>query len=141
MQEDDDIAISAEGFEGVVPESLAGPAPIDPDNPGFLSLLTVIEAALDDAVDMAVMVVYHNELAERLEVTREVLDRTPIPASIQQEAGPTMVATREAIVDLEEVVALLGDYLGSGRMEYLKRGRKLLVKVLGKVQPGTAPPE
>lgn len=131
----DDFDISAEGFEGVVPEALTGPAPIDPDNPGFLSLLTVFEAALDDAVDMAVMVAYHNELAERLAVTREVLERTPLPASIQEEAAPTMAATREAIDDLEEVVALLGDYLGSGALDYLERGRTLLVKVLGKVQP------
>lgn len=132
---DDDIHLSPEGIEGAVPEALSGPAPIDADNPGFLSLLTVIEAALDDSVDMAVMVTYHNELAERLEVTREVLDRTPIPASILEEAAPTLTATREALAGLEEVVALFGDYLGSGKIDYLKRARKLLVQVLGQVQP------
>lgn len=131
----DDIHISADGLHDSVTEALQDPVEIDPAHPGFQSLLLVLDAGLDDAVDMSVMVAYHNELADRLDAAWEALDATPLPSEFHQEAWAAMAAARQALEELNEVVALLGDYLGSGNRKHLTRARKVLVKVLGDVTP------
>lgn len=125
----DQFRLSEDIVQEEAAEVLAGDAPVDVEQPGFASLLTVLRGAKDGSVTDEVQVAYFNALMEHLEDARAQLEGTEIPPEIAEAVSPTLEAMRGLLRDLEWVLNHFGDYLSSGDAECLDQAIALLESI------------
>lgn len=123
----DGFRLSNEGVADLATDLFtAEEAVIDADHPGFVSLLPLLEAARVDQVDMTELVIYHHTLSARLREARDALGQARVHPSLQERATPVLDRASGRLGALQEVLDLLGDYLGTADPAYVDRALELL---------------
>jgi hypothetical protein len=129
----DQFRISPEILEEEVGDALAASS-IDPDNPGFTSLLAVMRGAKEGTVDRSVQVAYFHGLGIQIGQAKASLEQFQIPAEIADRIGPALAATAGMVGDMEEALAHFGDWLAGGKMLCLERAIALLEAIHGEIR-------
>ncbi len=134
----DQFRQSEDLFEEAVADSLPGEeeAPVDPEQPGFGSLLTLLRAAQDGGADMTLLAVYHNALSDHLDDVRDYLAALEVAEPLRGMAAPVLDATHHTLGRMEEVLGLLGDFLETAEEPILEDAVALLESVHGEVRAG-----
>lgn len=130
----DQFSVSEEVVEEDVSEALRDDVPIDPERPGFASLLAVMRAAREDKVDRAVQVAYFQKLKAMAEEARASLEALPVPEALAEKMAPALAATQGMVGNMQEVVNLFGDWLASAHVEYLDQAITLLEAIHGEIR-------
>lgn len=100
--------------------------PVDPDNPGFGSLLSALQQTLEGQLDPGVLATYRTRLLPRLEQSREQLAQMVVPESIRAQVAPAMKATEVLLDELGAVLDLVGEFLELGSEDSLEEAISLL---------------
>ncbi|MBI3928426.1 MAG: hypothetical protein HY319_22985 [Armatimonadetes bacterium] len=95
-------------------------APVDPENPGFASLLTALYLARDGDLGAEVLRAYHSALTQRLQEARRQLADIRVPEEIWQQVAPAVAATQAMLDELADSLDLLADHVATGRGEALE---------------------
>lgn len=95
-------------------------APVDPQNPGFASLLTALYQARNSAIEVDVLVTYHGALCFRLSEARKHLSEMRVPQEIWEQVAPAVAATNGLLDELEYSLDCLADYQTSGNSNSLE---------------------
>lgn len=86
-------------------------APVDTANPGFASLLTVLQRARAGQIELPTLEAYFNGLANHLEDVRQRMESVPIPEGFEEQAEQAFAATYVILDQMQGTLDCLGEYL------------------------------
>lgn len=106
--------------EDLVEETVISDASaIDPSQPGFASLLPLLQAELKGVAPVGALAAYHDGLTAQLAQTRATLDALPLSEELRAQAAPALEMTRTMFAHMDEVLGLVAQYLETASPEAL----------------------
>lgn len=131
----DGLEFSEELQEEEVVESLtfAG-APVDPQRPGFGSLLTALKLAREGRLERQILQQYHEGLSEHLAESRERLESLEVPEALREALEAALGATRGMLDRMGAVLDRLGLFLATSQPVVLEEAIRILEGIHGEME-------
>ena len=101
-------------------------APVNPENPGFASLLTAVHRHRAGELDKSVLFDYATKLGLHVADCQEKLAKMVVPAAIQPYFEVALNAMTGAMEEFSSVIDSLIAYLDTGDLEHLDRTQQKL---------------
>jgi len=108
--------------------------PVDPENPGFASLLPALVGVAHGQYDPIILEAYLAGLSPRLEEARAQLHSLDVPEAVREQVAPALAATQAVLDEMGFVLDLLEHYLSQGAVESLSEAVERLSRIHSELQ-------
>ena len=131
----DEFEYSEDFAEDALPERIDfEEIPVDPENPGFASLLPALLGVVHGHFDTSVLEAYLVGLTPRLEEARYQLQCLDVPEAVREQVSPALAATQAVLDEMGIVLELVEVYLKHADSEALQEALERLSRVHSELQ-------
>lgn len=131
----DEFEYSEDFAEDALPDRIDfDQIPVDPENPGFASLLPTLMGVAQGQYDPSVLEAYLAGLSPRLEEARNQLHNLEVPDAVREQVAPALAATQAVLDEMGYVLELIEYYLSQNVAESLDDAIERLSRIHSELQ-------